>query len=68
MATQNHNTHVYSLSSAHAAALRVPPIYYPGDIVPGTVINKVMGCNNAPDTPICSLDALLEKILWEQHK
>lgn len=68
MATQHHNTHVYSLDSAHAAALRVPPIQYPGDIVPGAVINQVMGCDNAPDTPICELDALLETILREQQQ
>lgn len=68
MATQHLNTHVYTLNPAVAASLRVPPIHYPGDIVPGTVINKVMGCDNAPDTAICDLDALLEKLLREQQK
>lgn len=60
MATENLNT--YSLSPAIAASLRVPPINYLNDVVPGEVLSRVTG-QPENDTPLTDIDALLKNRL-----
>ncbi len=61
MATKNLTT-TYSLSPAVAASLRVPPIQYENDVVPGHVIALVTG-QQEEDTPLSQIDELLRKRL-----
>lgn len=61
MATENLNT--YTLCPMIAASLRVPPIRYENDVIPGDVLSKVTGQPES-DTPISELDELLTKRLF----
>lgn len=60
MATQHLNTHVYTLNPAVAASLRVPPIHYENNVIPGDVLSRVTGYPET-DTPLSELDELLTK-------
>jgi hypothetical protein len=60
MATANFST--YTLSPAVAASLRVPPIQYENDVVPGHVLSRVTG-QHEEDTPVSEIDELLAKRL-----